>query len=219
MTVRELNPSKKLLIIGCGGHSKVITDIAKSLGHESICYLDTKEQNQVFLNNYVYNEINENYNENFIVAIGDNYSRESIYRDFKLKHPQANAATLIHPSSYLSSESAFGEGTVIMPNCVINSHCSLGSGVIINTSSTIEHDCKIKDFSSLATAVNIGGNVTIGFRSAICIGGIVKHGLKIGNDVVVGASSLVLKDIKDNSLCYGIPAKLIRERKPGDLYL
>ena len=74
-------------------------------------------------------------------------------------------------------------------------------------------------FSSLAPGVCTSGNVSIGQRSAISIGTIIKHDIKIGHDVVVGANSLVMNDIESNQVAYGTPAKLIRQRLKGDKYL
>ena len=71
----------------------------------------------------------------------------------------------------------------------------IGNGVIINTSSSVDHDCYLKDFCSLAPGVNIGGNVVIGKRTFLSIGAKVMHGIKIGNDNVVGGSSFVNKNI------------------------
>jgi acetyltransferase-like isoleucine patch superfamily enzyme len=75
------------------------------------------------------------------------------------------------------------------------------------------------DFSSLAPAAVTGGTVQIGLRSAISIGATIKHGLKIGDDSVVGANSYLNIDLPSNQIAYGTPAKSVRTRKIGDSYL
>ena len=95
----------------------------------------------------------------------------------------------------------------------------IADGVIINTKASVDHDNYLMRFSSLAPGVCTGGNVSIGQRSAISIGATIKHGIKIGHDVVVGANSLVINDIISNQVAYGTPAKLIRQRSRGDKYL
>lgn len=106
-----------------------------------------------------------------------------------------------------------------MPLSVVNSSTTLGKCVIVNTSSSVDHDSVLMDFSSLAPGVHMGGNVSVVIRSVISIGSSIKHGVEIGNDVVVGSSSLVLDDIEDNSVAYGIPSRFIRKRKLGEQYL
>jgi acetyltransferase-like isoleucine patch superfamily enzyme len=77
----------------------------------------------------------------------------------------------------------------------------------------------MNDFSSLAPGVVTGGNVHIGKFSAIGLGAHIIHGIRIGEQVVVGAGSLVNKNLDSGKVYYGIPAKEIRTRVAGDKYL
>tara|TARA_Y100001978_G_scaffold203207_2_gene227470 strand:+ start:192 stop:848 length:657 start_codon:yes stop_codon:yes gene_type:complete len=216
----DINTNNKLLIIGCGGHSKVVTDIAKSLGIENIIYLDPNFKSATFKGRNVLKDINKNYNGYFFVAIGDNFTRNKIYLNFLKTHKYAKECPpLIHPTAYFSKSAELSKGSVVMPQSAINSDVSIGKGVIINTSSVIEHDCILEDFSSVAPGVNIGGNTHIGYRSAISIGSTIKHGINIGSNVVVGASSLVLDNISDDSLSYGVPSRFIKKRSNDSKYL
>ena len=106
-----------------------------------------------------------------------------------------------------------------MPLCVINSNSKIGKGVIVNTHSSLDHDNCLMDFASVAPSVTTGGNVCIGCRSAISIGAVIKNGLKIGSDALIGASSYVNINIPSNYLAYGTPAKIIRRREVGEKYL
>ena len=209
----------KLLIIGCGGHAKVITDIAKCLGIQNLYYQDTDLKKKFFLGKEVIHEELSDYNDYFIVALGDNNSREKITNDFRKKNPNSILATLIHPSSIISENCSIGNGTVVMPLCVINSFSKIGEGVIINTRSSIDHDNFLMNYSSVAPGTITGGNVKIGERSAISIGSIIKHNIEIGSDTVIGASSYVNENISNNLIAFGNPAKFIRKRKTGEKYL
>ena len=72
------------------------------------------------------------------------------------------------------------------------------------------------DFSSLAPSVTTGGNVFVGERSSISIGSTIKHNVKVGSDSVIGACSYLNKDVGDNCIFYGNPAKFVREREIGE---
>ncbi len=218
--MREINTNQKLLIIGCGGHSKVVTEVAKLVGFEDIFYLDNKFKLDNFNGHNVFKDINKDYSGYFFVAIGDNFTREKLYLNFLATHKSAKECPpLIHPSSALASSAEFSNGSVIMPLTAINSDAKIGKGVIVNTSSVIEHDCVLEDFSSVAPGVNIGGNTKIGTGSAISIGCTIKHGINIGSNAVIGASSLVLENILDDSLNYGVPSRFIRKRSKDTKYL
>ena len=213
------NTKKNLLIIGCGGHSKVISDIAREIGFKNIFYNDTIKNEELFLGCPVVNEDIKNYEDYFFVAIGDNFIRETVTFNFLKANPKSTPATIVHPTSVISDNCTLGVGSTVMPLCVINSHSKIGKGVIVNSRSSLDHDNCLMDFSSVAPGVTTGGNVYIGNRSAISIGSVIKNDLKIGSDTVVGASSYVNIDIGSNFLAYGSPAKLIRERAVGEKYL
>ena len=209
----------KLLIIGCGGHSKVITEIAETLNYKDIKYFDINKSKKEYMGFKVLSNIKENYNGEFIVAIGDNFLREKVYLDFLLEHKNSKPSTLIHPKSFISKRALVGLGTVIMPHATVNSCAKIGIGVIINSSSILEHDCIMDDFSSLSPGSKIGGSVSIGKRTAIGIGACVNNGIKIEDDVILGSNSLATKNMSRESLYYGNPAKFIRKRLRGDNYL
>ena len=214
-----MNKDSELIILGCGGHSKVVTDVAEEIGFKNISYLDKFNKNREFLGRTIISYELENYTGYFFVAIGDNHKRELIFNEFQNKNKRSNPISLIHPSSTISKRCSIGKGTIVMPNCVINSCSDIAEGVIINTKASVDHDNYLMSFSSLAPGVCTGGNVSIGKRSAISIGATIKHGIKIGYDVVVGANSLVMNDIENNQVAYGTPAKFIRKRSKGDKYL
>lgn len=201
----------KLLIIGCGGHAKVITDIAKSLGIVEFYYHDRDLSHNKFLGKDVIHEEIKNYDDYFFVALGDNFLREKVTRNFQKRNPKSKNKTLIHPSSVVSKNCTIGDGSVIMPLCVVNSSSQIGKGVIVNTRSSLDHDNSLLNYSSIAPGVVTGGNVKIGRRSAISIGAVIKNNIEIGSDSIIGASSFVNKNIPDRCLVYGTPAKIIRE--------
>lgn len=216
---QNYNFNKNLAIIGCGGHSKVVTEIAESIGFKKIFYIDKFMQKKYFLNREVNPKLIENYDEYIFVALGDNYKRERVFKEFQNNYKKSQIVSLIHPSAQVSKKCFVDIGSVVMPLCIINSSSKIGKGVILNSNTVVEHDNLIMDFSSLAPSVTTGGNVFVGERSSISISSTIKHNVKVGSDSVIGACSYLNKDVGDNCIFYGNPAKFVREREIGEKYL
>ncbi|MBL7790458.1 MAG: acetyltransferase [Chitinophagales bacterium] len=118
--------------------------------------------------------------------------------------------------STISSKSHLGqfgieikEGCNLMQGVIITSNVKIGRGVLVNINSTIGHDSIIEDFVEICPGVNISGNCHIGMQTFIGTNATILPGIKIGANVTIGAGSLVTKDIPDNTMAYGIPAKPI----------
>lgn len=212
--------NKKLLIIGCGSHSLIVREVAIANGYKDFEYLDTMNKNIEFFNNKkVIKEIPSNFNGDYFIAIGHNFYREDVYLKFSKKNPKANLISLIHPKSYVSESAIIEEGVIILPMSTINTNVILKMGVLININCCVDHNSIMNQFSSLAPNTAIGGNVEIGKRTAILIGAACISGVKLGNDVVIGAGSYVFSNMKDNSLSIGYPSKRIRYRTAEENYM
>lgn len=205
--------NKKLLIIGCGGHSKVATDIAELSGYDDIQFLETNKSSKVSFMGRKVNKYVENWKDPFFVAIGDNFLRQDNFRRFAIDNKLAKAVSLFHPMSSISKYAEIMPGSLFLPFAVVNACVKIGYGVIVNTSSVVEHDNILNEFCSLAPGVKTGGNVEVGCRTAISLGCSISPGVKIGKDNIIGANSFVKNDTRDNSIYYGIPAKFISMRK------
>ena len=104
-------------------------------------------------------------------------------------------------------------GVIINPDAEIRDFC------ILNTGSQLEHNCYMDSFSHLSAGSVTGGKVRIGKFSAITLNVTILDRLTIGENTVVGSGSVVLKDLPDNVLAYGNPAKIVRSREPGEKFL
>lgn len=213
------NNLRDLIILGCGGHSKVASDIALQTGYAVKLYIDTTCLTNTFLGQKVSHALPIGYSGAFFVAIGFNWSRQKLFNEFISRNPSASLVPLIHPSAIISKNCTVDDGAIIMPLSVVNSGARVGTGVIVNTKSSIDHDCTLMNFSSIAPGSILGGRVTVGTRSAVCMGATIQHGITIGNDSVVGASSFLNTDIEPFSIAYGVPARRIRSRQAEEGYL
>lgn len=211
-----LRKRNKLIIIGAGGHGKVVADIAIKNQFEVLGFLDDDTSK---INNGKYKIIGtvhdmDNISKNidismnkiyFFVAIGNNKTRENIAK--LLEQKGLNQTILIHPSAVIDETVDIGEGTVVMANAVINAECKVGKGCIVNTSSSIDHDCIIGDFVHISPGVHIAGSVQIGKRTWMGIGSNTINNISICENCIIGASSLVSKNIIEEGTYLGTPCR------------
>ena len=202
---------KNVIIIGAGGHAKVIADIVAKNGDYVEGFLDSIRKKGKFLNyqiigdNSDYNKYSDRY---FIIAIGNSEARERIANEMK----GVNWYTAIHPSATISKIGVkIGEGTVVMANSVINTDAHIGKHCIINTSSNIEHDNIIEDYVHISVGAKLAGHVNIGKHTWVGIGTTVSNDISICENCIIGAGAVVVKNINSSGTYVGVPAKLIHK--------
>ena len=214
--------SKSIIVVGSGGLAKCVTNIAHSLGMSVLAFVNDDKAGSKVLGIPVITKqqcIEYHQTANLAIAIGDNAARERVYNEYKSELPNSKFPALIHKSAVIGISSIVGDGSFVMPLANISVNSKVDMFCIVNSSASIDHDCLMNSFSSVAPRVVTGGNVQIGIRSAVSIGTTVKHGIVIGNDVVIGANSFVNKAVESNIVAYGNPCKFVRERSKGDTYL
>ncbi|MDF2542576.1 MAG: transferase [Herbinix sp.] len=217
-----------IIIIGSSGHAKVVCDIIEKEGKYKISGLidpfrqkgeETLEYKVLGKEEDLPELIKEHNLIGGIIAIGDNYNRFKVANKINELVTDFHFITAIHPNAIISNNVEIGEGTVIMGGVCVNSCCKIGKFCILNTNSSLDHDAIMSDFSSIAPGVSIGGYFKLGSFSAICIGASIIQHITVGMHTIVGAGSVVLNDIGDYKLAYGIPAHEIRGRNEGEKYL
>ena len=198
-----------LIIIGGGGHAKVIADIATETGYKILGFLDDNPDISKLLCHSHLGGINDAAKfadkAEFVIAIGNNNMRKTISEKFNLKF-----ATLVHPTAIIGSEVEIGDGSVVMANAVINACAKIGSHCIVNTAAVIEHDCTIGDFTHISPNATLCGTVKIGNNCHIGAGATVINNITICPDCIIGAGAIVIKDIESAGTYVGIPAKTIK---------
>lgn len=207
---------RSLIIIGAGGHGKVIADtVLQENIYEDIAFLDDNF-NEVNQNNILMWKIigkTKDFKEKFIldrfksafVAIGNAEIRLNLIN--LLKKEGYHIPIIKHPSSYVSKFSKVGEGTVFLANSTLQANSTIGKGCILNTCSNVDHDSKISEGVHICPGASIAGNVSIGKNSWIGIGSSIKENIKIGSEVLVGAGAVVTKDLPNCVKAKGVPAR------------
>ncbi len=207
--------NKSIIIIGAGGHAKVIIDIIKNENKEIFGIFDDDEKKHgiTILGVKVIGNIKDLFDLegdfSFVIGIGDNYSRKKI-ADL-LYYKGLEFAKAIHPSSIIGEDVEVGEGTVIMANTVINSGTRIGKHCIINTSVSIDHDNEIEDYVHFSPNSTTGGTVKVGSHTWVGLGTKIINNITIGQDVIIGAGSVIINDIKSVVLVVGVPGKIKKE--------
>lgn len=201
--------SERIIIIGGGGHAKVVIDCILSAGDLVVGILDDAlEVGSEVLGLPVLGKVDEwqDYKDHkFVVAIGNNEIRRAISERIS-----ADFYTAIHPTATLSRFATVGAGSVVMPRAVINAGASVGNHCIVNTSAVIEHDCVVSDFAHISPSAALAGNVRIGEGTHIGIGASVRNNITVCPGVTVGAGATVVKNITEMGTYAGVPARRIK---------
>jgi len=200
--------NREYIVIGASGHGAVVADILLKSGLVVKGFLDDGvEVGSEVLGVPVLGAIDmcTRYPDClFIVGIGNNATRRAIAEKYQLDYGVA-----VHPSAIIGQDVEIGAGSVLMASCVVNPMTVIGEHCIINTGACLDHDNKISDFVHVSPGAVLGGLVNVGCGSQVGIGACVKNVTTICDDVIVGAGAVVVKDITEPGVYYGVPARLV----------
>ncbi|EJS00699.1 acetyltransferase [Bacillus mycoides] len=206
---------KKLLVIGAGGHGKVIADIALKMNKwEYIAFLDDDDVKtsmgiEIIDKSTSVSKYIKDYD--LFVGIGNNVIREKVQE--QLEEQGASMPVLIHPSAIIGEEVYLKAGTVVMAGTVINCCTKIGKGCIINTASTIDHDNIIEDYVHISPGANLAGTVKVGRSTWLGIGSVISNNVNIAGNCKIGAGAVVIKDITELGTYVGVPARRLQDEK------
>jgi sugar O-acyltransferase (sialic acid O-acetyltransferase NeuD family) len=197
-----------LIIIGSGGHGKVVADVLVRSDTNSFSMTDSSpikvgciiQNKKVSLLRGVANF------ESFHIAIGANQVRYDLYVKYSL---DADFISVISPDSYVASTAIVMNGVFIAAMSVVSVDAHIGFGCIINHGAIVEHDCLVGDFCHIAPNATLLGGVSLGKRVFVGAGAIILPGVRIADDVVIGAGAVVIKDVISQCTVVGLPAKKI----------
>jgi sugar O-acyltransferase (sialic acid O-acetyltransferase NeuD family) len=210
-----------LAIVGAGGHAKVVIDLVERAGRHRILAVfddDTSTWGLTLAGYPVVGGIGEllaDWRQRCVavVAIGDNAARHTI--SLRLTEQGVRLATVVHPAAVVARDVTLGAGTVVVALGVIEPGSVVGPGAIVNTSASVGHDCVLGDCAFIGPGARLTGNIRVGDLSFVGAGASVVPGRTIGRNVRVGAGAVVVDDVPDDVTVVGVPARVVRPRRPG----
>lgn len=218
---------KKLFIAGSSSHAKVVIDIfERRQEYDILGLLDSfRQKGEDTYGYYILGKVedlpkllNENPGAEVFVAIGDNWGRYTVVEKIKELIPEVLFASAIHPDAVIGKNVKLGKGVAVTAGAVVCIDSVMGDFSIVNTLSGLDHESTMLPFSSLSAGVIVGSNVIIGEFTAIAIRATIIHQITIGCHTLIGAGAVVLRDVGNNAVAYGVPAKEIRKREIGEKY-
>ena len=205
---------RPVIIVGGGGHAKVVADVLQLQGYSVLGYTDIDSEKGYlpstipFLGNdqaIFGHQPASIFLANGLGSVRSTAGRRQLYERF------ANAGyqfvKLIHPSAVVASNVMLGEGAQIMAGAVIQPGTSVDKNVIVNTKASLDHDCLISNHVHVAPGVTISGGVCVGEGTHIGTGAIIIQGISIGENCLIGAGAVVVADVKDGMAVTGVPAR------------
>lgn len=209
---------EKIVVIGGGGHAKVIISILKKLNnYEIVGYTDLENKGEILGFSYLGNDdkLNSIFKDgvnNAVIGLGQIKSAalRRILVDIS-KSIGFHLPAIVSPNAIINEEVSIANGTVVMDGVTINSGSSIGECSIVNTNASIDHDCSIGDFTHIAPGVTLSGEVKVGNDVLIGTGANVINQINITDSTIISAGSTVLKSINKKGIYRGNPASLIKE--------
>lgn len=208
-----------LLILGAGGHAKVVAETALASGvASSVAFLDDRctgpDACLSVLGWPVFGPLafaleadTSDHFDAAVVAIGHAATR--LYWIQQLQVAGYRMPVLFHPTAWVSPSAEFGPASVVFAQVSVQAQSSIGTGAILNNGCSVDHDAQLADGVHICPGARLAGEVKVGARSWIGLGASVIQQVCIGSDVTVGAGAAVVRDVPNKVTVVGVPARIV----------
>jgi len=206
---------KKVIVVGSGGHAKVVIDILHEMKSVEILGITSKSllPGSTFFGYPIIGDdeiLLKHTNSNYLIAMGlggyrNNNLRTQLYS--YIKKLGFNFINTIHPTAFISKTVKLGESVTIFPGAVINTDVQIGNNSIIATGATIDHETIIGNNVLISAGVTVGAYTVIKDNALLALGSKIISGITIGENSLIAAGAVVVNDIDNNESVFGVPAK------------
>jgi UDP-perosamine 4-acetyltransferase len=220
----NLSKGLQLVLIGAGGHARVVQALAQSAGHciVGVCDPTLRENGlsnwrniSVFGDDEALRDLDPG-KFGIINGIGQVVGSTQRMKVFeRIKQMGFSFPFLVHPMAWVAQGTELEEGVQIMAGAIVQPDCRIGINSIINTKASIDHDCKIGAHVHVAPGATLCGGVSVGDGAFIGANATLLPGIRIGSKTIVGAGTTVLKPLNAGVKVIGAPARSIADSEPG----
>ncbi len=218
LTDRDQTSKLPLIIVGGGGHAKVVASTLLLQHRVVLGFVDVDPATPPLLGiaNLGNDDTVFDYSPdrvrlvNGVGSVKSTTLRQTIYENFVSK--DYSFETVIHPSAIVSPDVEVGAGVQIMAGAVVQPGCQVGFNAIINTGACVDHDCVIGAHAHIAPGATLSGRVHVGSGSQIGTGATIIQGITVGASSIVGAGAVVIRNVPDGVIVVGVPAALLTSR-------
>jgi sugar O-acyltransferase (sialic acid O-acetyltransferase NeuD family) len=203
-----------VLILGAGGHAKVLIDALMAQGRSIVGCTDLDPRKHGSMVNAVPIVGGDEYVAalerstllvNGVGSINVTDVRRSIFERFKAKG--FTFATVVHPAATVSPHAVLEEGAQVMAGAVVQANAVIGANTIVNTGAVIDHDCRIAAHCHIAPGCTLSGTVSIGELSHVGTGAVIVQGVDLGERCLVAAGAVVTRSWGAGVKLLGVPAR------------
>lgn len=203
------------VIIGAGGHGRVVLDILlASRLYKVVGFLDSNpalhgrrmDGLPILGDMTSLSQLRPQGVTRAVVAIGDNGVRRNFAQ--QLEHAGFELINAIHPSANLAHTVSVGRNVVIAAGALVCAHCQIGDSVILNTGCIVDHESMIGTAVHICPGAKLAGRVTVESGAFIGVGATILQGLRIGCEAIVGGGAVVIRDVEPLTTVVGVPARV-----------
>ncbi len=214
---------RDIVVLGAGGHAKVLIDMLRASGRSIRAILDpdpakhghtvlgvTVKGSESLLAEWKVSEIHL---VNGLGSVKSTEARRHLFESWKARGYEF--ATVVHPSAVVAAEVTLEEGVQLFAGTVIQPGTVVGANTIVNTRASVDHDCRIGPHVQIAPGCTLSGGIVVEEDVHIGTGASVIQGVHVGRGAVIGAGAVVIRDVPASTIVAGVPARQLRCAAPA----
>ena len=219
----EVGGRQKIIVLGAGGHAKVVVDTLRAQGITVDGIVDPHLAKSETLwrglnvlgsdEKLLELDTNDYLLVNGVGSLPGNNLRQKLFTKFKVAG--FDFLTIIHPTAIIGAGVQLEEGVQVMAGAIIQPDCHVAKNTILNTGVTLDHDCRVGANVHIAPGVNISGDVVISDGAHVGTGASIVQGVTIGKGSLIGAGTVVVRSVPDNAKLLGQQPRLFKHKDWG----